>query len=476
MQDGTARVPAEQAAMSRRSCRWSGREDSNLRPLGPQPSALPDCATPRPMPAVYDTRGSGDDLARSRHRYAHFAFDRHLRESEYRGRHGHHPAGRRDRVQEPHPDHRYDEFIEGFARLMESRGIPRAAGRIFSFLQVSDPPEQTAAQIATALGISLGTVSSMTRLLMQAGWVERISRRGERQARYRSSAGMMSLTVDGVMEPTRRARQLTQRGLELMADRPAADRARLDRAQRRLCILRGVAPNAPRAVAPTGAERSAMTAAIQTEKLTKSYGSHRGIIEVDLEVQEGEAFGFLGPNGAGKTTMIRTLLDHIRPTSGRATIFGIDTTADPVAIHRRLGYLPGEFVLYDKLTGGQTIGVLRQPAWRRGPDLPGRSHRAPGRRPIAEVPEYSKGNKQKIGLIIALQHRPDLLHARRADLRPRPAGAAGVLRGHPARGQGRGPDRLPLLHILSEVEKTCDRVGDHPRRPPRAGGPHRGAA
>jgi MarR family protein len=129
--------------------------------------------------------------------------------------------------QEPHPDHRYDEFIEGFARLMESRGIPRAAGRIFSFLQVSDPPDQTAAQIAHALGISLGTVSSMTRLLMQAGWVERISRRGERQARYRTSAGMMSLTVDGVMEPTRRARQLTQRGLDLMADRPAADRARL---------------------------------------------------------------------------------------------------------------------------------------------------------------------------------------------------------------------------------------------------------
>jgi DNA-binding transcriptional regulator GbsR (MarR family) len=126
-----------------------------------------------------------------------------------------------------HPDHRYDEFIEGFATLMESRGIPRAAGRIFSFLQVSDPPEQSAAQIAGSLGISLGTVSSMTRLLMQAGWVERISRRGERQARYRSSEGMMSLTVDGVMEPTRRARQLTERGLELMADRPAADRARL---------------------------------------------------------------------------------------------------------------------------------------------------------------------------------------------------------------------------------------------------------
>jgi ABC-2 type transport system ATP-binding protein len=98
-----------------------------------------------------------------------------------------------------------------------------------------------------------------------------------------------------------------------------------------------------------------MTPAIHTEKLTKSYGSHRGIIDVDLDIAEGEAFGFLGPNGAGKTTMIRTLLNHIRPTSGRAEIFGIDTTQDPVAIHKRLGYLPGEFVLYDKLTGGQTI-------------------------------------------------------------------------------------------------------------------------
>ena len=98
-----------------------------------------------------------------------------------------------------------------------------------------------------------------------------------------------------------------------------------------------------------------MSAVIRTERLTKSYGSHRGIIDLDLAVEDGEAFGFLGPNGAGKTTTIRTLLDHIRPTSGRATIFGIETTADPVAIHRRLGYLPGEFVLYDRLTGGQTL-------------------------------------------------------------------------------------------------------------------------
>ena len=116
-----------------------------------------------------------------------------------------------------------------------------------------------------------------------------------------------------------------------------------------------------------------MTAVIKTEKLTKYYGKHRGIIDVDLEVSEGESFGFLGPNGAGKTTMIRTLLDHIRPTSGQATVFGIVTTEDPVAIHQRLGYLPGEFALYDKLTGGQTLDYFAQPARRHRPRLPDRS-------------------------------------------------------------------------------------------------------
>ena len=94
-----------------------------------------------------------------------------------------------------------------------------------------------------------------------------------------------------------------------------------------------------------------MAAVIQTEQLTKSYGTNRGIIEVDLAVEPGEVFGFLGPNGAGKTTTIRVLLDLIRPTSGRAFVFGIESTADPVAIHRRTGYLPGEFGLYDRLTG-----------------------------------------------------------------------------------------------------------------------------
>ena len=85
-----------------------------------------------------------------------------------------------------------------------------------------------------------------------------------------------------------------------------------------------------------------MTTVIHTERLTKTYGAHRGITDLDLAVESGEIFGFLGPNGAGKTTTMRILLDLIRPTSGRAEVFGIETTSDPVAIHRRVGYLPGD--------------------------------------------------------------------------------------------------------------------------------------
>ena len=200
-----------------------------------------------------------------------------------------------------------------------------------------------------------------------------------------------------------------------------------------------------------------MTAIIQAEKLTKFYGEHRGIVEVDLEVREGEAFGFLGPNGAGKTTMIRTLLNHIRPTSGKASIFGIDVTVDPVAIHRRLGYLPGESVLYDKLTGGQTIEYF---ANLRGGVDPVYQAELISRLeidPTRKFKEYSKGNKQKIGLVVALQHRPDLL------LLDEPTSGLDPLVQQTffdvireAKAEGRTV--FMSSHILSEVEKTADRV------------------
>ena len=200
-----------------------------------------------------------------------------------------------------------------------------------------------------------------------------------------------------------------------------------------------------------------MTTVIHTERLTKSYGPHRGIIEVDLDIDQGEAFGFLGPNGAGKTTTIRTLLDHLRPTSGRATIFGIETTVDPVAIHRRVGYLPGEFSLYDKLTGGQTIEYFANlrggvdAAYQR--DLIARLDIDTSRK----FKEYSKGNKQKIGLIVALQHRPDLL------ILDEPTSGLDPLvqqTFYEIIREAKAEGRTIFLssHILSEVEKTCDRV------------------
>ncbi len=196
---------------------------------------------------------------------------------------------------------------------------------------------------------------------------------------------------------------------------------------------------------------------IETEKLTKFYGPHRGIVEVDLAVEAGEIYGFLGPNGAGKTTTIRLLLDLLRPTSGRALVFGIETTRDPVAIHRRIGYLPGEFALFDRLTGAQTIeyfGNLRggvDPRYQA--DLVARFDLDPSRR----FREYSKGNKQKVGLVIALQHRPDLLVLDEPTSGLDPLVQQTffeLLREVVAEG------RTAFLssHILGEVEKTCDRV------------------
>jgi ABC-2 type transport system ATP-binding protein len=200
-----------------------------------------------------------------------------------------------------------------------------------------------------------------------------------------------------------------------------------------------------------------MTAVIRTEKLTKFYGSHRGIIEVDLEVQKGEVFGFLGPNGAGKTTTIRTLLDLIRPTSGKAFVFDIESSADPAAIHRRIGYLPGEFALYDRLTGGQTLeyfGNLRGGVDRAyQAQLIERFDLDPSRR----FREYSKGNKQKVGLVAALQHKPELLllDEPTAGLDPLIQQTFFELLRESVKDGG---TVFLSSHILSEVERSCDRV------------------
>jgi ABC-2 type transport system ATP-binding protein len=200
-----------------------------------------------------------------------------------------------------------------------------------------------------------------------------------------------------------------------------------------------------------------MASVVRTEQLTKRYGSHRGIIDVDLEVQQGEVFGFLGPNGAGKTTTIRVLLDLIRPTSGKAYVFDIESSADPGAIHKRIGYLPGEFTLYDRLTGAQTLeyfGNLRggvDAAYRA--QLVERFELDTSRR----YREYSKGNKQKVGLVVALQHKPELLilDEPTSGLDPLVQQTFFNLMREQVKN---GATVFLSSHILSEVEKTCDRV------------------
>ena len=200
-----------------------------------------------------------------------------------------------------------------------------------------------------------------------------------------------------------------------------------------------------------------MTATIQTQKLTKFYDSQRGIIDLDLEIDAGEVFGFLGPNGAGKTTTIRTILDLIRPSSGKAFVFGIESSVDPIAIHRRVGYVPGEFTLYDRLTGGQTISYFAN--LRGGVDsvyqkqLIERLEVDPSRR----FSEYSKGNKQKIALIVAFQHQPELL------ILDEPTSGLDPLvqqTFYALIREAKAAGRTVFLssHILGEVERTCDRV------------------
>ena len=200
-----------------------------------------------------------------------------------------------------------------------------------------------------------------------------------------------------------------------------------------------------------------MTAVIQTEKLTKAYGAHRGILEVDLTVEQGEVFGFLGPNGAGKTTTIRTVLDLIRPTGGRALVFGVESTVDPVAIHRRVGYLPGEFSLYDRLTGAQTIEYFANLRGGVDPTYQASLVKRLDLDPSRRYREYSKGNKQKVGLIVALQHRPELLILDEPTSGLDPLVQQEVFKlVLEARKEGRTV--FFSSHVISEIERTCDRV------------------
>ena len=197
---------------------------------------------------------------------------------------------------------------------------------------------------------------------------------------------------------------------------------------------------------------------IETAGLTKYYGKSRGVLDLDLSVQQGEVFGYLGPNGAGKTTTIRTLLDIIRPTRGRAAIFGLDTRQHSREIRQRVGYLPGELALYEKLTGAELLRHMAHlrggVAWKHVEGLAARLS-CDLSRPIRTL---SHGNKQKIGLIQAFMRQPDLL------ILDEPTTGLDPLMQQEfyrliAEAKAEGHTVFLSSHILPEVERICDRVG-----------------
>ena len=200
-----------------------------------------------------------------------------------------------------------------------------------------------------------------------------------------------------------------------------------------------------------------MPAAIATSGLTKRFGATVALDDMTLTVEPGEVFGFLGPNGAGKTTTLRLLIGALHPTSGSATVLGLDPWSDTVPLHRRVAYVPGEAAVWPNLTGRETLELLGNmhgdvdTAYRDGlierlrfdPSKKGRS--------------YSKGNRQKIALIAALMTRAELL------LLDEPTSGLDPLmevtfREEVVSAAGRGQTVFLSSHMLSEVDALCTRV------------------
>jgi ABC-2 type transport system ATP-binding protein len=201
-----------------------------------------------------------------------------------------------------------------------------------------------------------------------------------------------------------------------------------------------------------------MSSIIEVEKLTKSYGGKRGIVDVSLDVTEGEVFGFLGPNGAGKTTTIRLLMALIHADAGSARIAGLDCWRQSVEIKKLIGYVPGEPSLDPNLTGGQILDYFAH--------LRGGVDREYLKKLIKRLDldttrkfrQYSTGNKRKVVLIQAFMHRPRLL------ILDEPTSGLDPLNQQEFDGmvkEARDEGRTVFLssHVLSEVEKTCTRVG-----------------
>ena len=198
--------------------------------------------------------------------------------------------------------------------------------------------------------------------------------------------------------------------------------------------------------------------AIQTSGLTKHYGDVEALVDLDLQIVPGEIFGFLGPNGAGKTTMIRTILDEIRPTSGKASILGMDSHQKSVEIRKHIGYVPGDLAMYPNLTGRDTLTYFAN--LRGGVDWSYVESLADRLDADLEkkVGDLSSGNRQKVGLIQAFMNRPQLL------IMDEPSSGLDPLVQRTFQKMMRevaAEGRTVFLssHTLSEVQRVANRVG-----------------
>jgi ABC-2 type transport system ATP-binding protein len=197
--------------------------------------------------------------------------------------------------------------------------------------------------------------------------------------------------------------------------------------------------------------------ALHTERLGKRFGALVALCELNLDIAVGEVMGCLGPNGAGKTTMIRLVLGMLRPTTGRAQIFGLDAHRDTVAAHRRVAYVPGEAALWPELTGAETLHLLGRVQGRVDDSYRDELIERFGLDPSRKVRTYSKGNRQKVLLIAGLMSRAELL------ILDEPTSGLDPLMEQEFRrcvheAKLRGQAVLLSSHLLSEVEALCDRV------------------
>jgi ABC-2 type transport system ATP-binding protein len=196
---------------------------------------------------------------------------------------------------------------------------------------------------------------------------------------------------------------------------------------------------------------------MRTEDLSKRFGRTLALDALNLEVMAGEVVGYLGPNGAGKTTTLRLLVGLLRPSAGRAEIFGIDSEARPVAAHRRVAYVPGEVNLWPSLTGSETLHVLGRVQGRVDAGYRDTLIERFELDPSKKVRAYSKGNRQKLVLIAGLMTRADLL------LLDEPTSGLDPLmerafRESVVEARARGQAVFLSSHILSEVEAVCERI------------------